>query len=194
MAMLNYQKVFTRFKFKCFMLRPPVSTGRLKSIYRTPTLYLLARDPVSTPWKLSWKHETLWIHNKIVMFEHQWTFFSWFFLIWPSPSVMNAPRQGIPSVEQYWLAVPSRTMIHTHHVTISANLSLQYRTTVPPVSKRSHSWNQWRKWSQEVAYMNIYIYIHTCIYSYVCIFIVCVYIYIYMYIYMCVCVHMYMCM
>ena len=36
-----------------------------------------------------------------------------FFELWLSPIVNNVPRNGIASIEKWWLALPNRTMIHT---------------------------------------------------------------------------------
>ena len=36
-----------------------------------------------------------------------------FFEFWLSPIVNNVPRNGIASIEKWWLALPNRTMIHT---------------------------------------------------------------------------------
>ena len=44
-----------------------------------------------------------------------WLFFflGFIFEFWLSPIVSNVPRNGVASIEKWWLAVPSRTMIHT---------------------------------------------------------------------------------
>ena len=36
-----------------------------------------------------------------------------YFKLWLSPILNNVPRNGIASIEKWWLALPQRTMIHT---------------------------------------------------------------------------------
>ena len=106
-------------------------------------------------------------------------FFWFFFDILILPIGIIGPRRGIPSIQNYWFEVPHKTINYTHTHTLSQCLrffharecSITYLTTVPPVSKRWHSWNQWRKRSQEVTYIYIQcqcvcVSLHMCIFTY----------------------------
>ena len=104
-------------------------------------------------------------------------FQDFFFEILILPIGIIVPRRGIPSIQNYWFEVPHKTINYTHTHTLSQCLrffharecSITYLTTVPPVSKRWHSWNQWRKRSQEVTY--IYIQCQcVCVSLYICVY------------------------